>query len=73
MVKKGEVLFDLDPIDAKTQLDQAEKRLSISSEIRPTRLRAEVEGSIPNFEGTLIEAAPEWLYRQNLLCSGAFG
>ena len=54
---KGDVLFDLDPIDAKTQLDQAEKRFS-SLEIRSTRLRAEVEGSIPNFEDKLIEAAP---------------
>lgn len=57
MVKKGDVLFDLDPIDAKTQLDQAEKRFS-SLEIKSTRLRAEVEGSIPNFEDKLIEAAP---------------
>lgn len=57
LVQKGDVLFDVDPIDAKTQLDQAQKRFS-SLEIKSIRLRAEVDGSIPEFSDELIEAAP---------------
>lgn len=57
IVKKGGILFDIDPIDAKTQLDQAQKRFA-SLEIKSTRLRAEVDGMIPNFSDALIEAAP---------------
>ena len=56
-VQKGDVLFDVDPIDAKTQLDQAQKRFS-SLEIKSIRLRAEVDGTIPEFSDKLIEAAP---------------
>ena len=57
LVSKGDVLFDLDPIDAKTQLDQANKRLS-SLQIKSTRLRAEVDGTLPSFSDELIETAP---------------
>ena len=56
-VSKGEVLFDIDPVDAKTQLDQAQKRLG-SLRIRSTRLKAEIDGSVPNYSSELIEAAP---------------
>ena len=56
-VSKGAVLFDIDPVDAKTQLDQAQKRLS-SLRIRSTRLKAEIDGTVPNYESELIEAAP---------------
>ena len=28
-MKKGQLLFDIDPIDAKTQLDQAQKKVFI--------------------------------------------
>lgn len=56
-VSKGDVLFDIDPIDAKTQLDQAEKRYA-SSEIKAIRLRAEVDGAIPYFEDKLVQSAP---------------
>ena len=57
IVKKGSILFDIDPIDAKTQLDQAQKRFA-SLEIKSTRLRAEVDGTVPDFSDALIEAAP---------------
>tara|TARA_B100000242_G_C43048296_1_gene489455 strand:+ start:821 stop:2125 length:1305 start_codon:yes stop_codon:yes gene_type:complete len=56
-VKKGDLLFDIDPIDAKTQLDQAQKRYS-SLVIKSLRLRAEVEGTNPEFSQELIESAP---------------
>ena len=56
-VQKGDVLFDVDPINAKTQLDQAQKRFS-SLEIKSIRLRAEVDGTIPEFSDKLIEASP---------------
>ena len=56
-VSKGAILFDIDPVDAKTQLDQAQKRLS-SLRIRSTRLKAEIDGSVPNYSSDLIEAAP---------------
>ena len=56
-VSKGAVLFDIDPVDAKTQLDQAQKRLS-SLRIRSTRLKAEIDGTVPNYSSELIEAAP---------------
>ena len=56
-VKKGAVLFDIDPIDAKTQLDQAQKRFA-SLKIKSTRLKAEVEGILPRFSNDLMEDAP---------------
>ena len=56
-VEKGELLFDIDPVDAKTQLDQAQKRQS-SLKIKAIRLQAEVDGTTPNFTDELIEAAP---------------
>ena len=57
VVYKGDVLFDIDPIDAKTQLDQAQKRYS-SLKIKSTRLKAEVDGLLPNFSEELVLAAP---------------
>lgn len=57
VVKKGDILFDIDPIDAKTQLDQAQKRFS-SLKIKTIRLRSEVEGNLPQFSDALIDAAP---------------
>jgi adhesin transport system membrane fusion protein len=56
-VKKGDLLFDIDPIDAKTQLDQAQKRYSTLS-VKSIRLKAEVDNSVPNFPQNLIEEAP---------------
>ena len=56
-VKKDDILFDIDPIDAKTQLDQAQKRFA-SLKIKSTRLKAEVDGIIPVFSEELMQAAP---------------
>lgn len=57
LVSKGDILFDIDPIDAKTQLDQAQKR-SASLSIKSIRLRAEIDGTAPDFSSDLIEASP---------------
>jgi adhesin transport system membrane fusion protein len=56
-VARGDILFDIDPIDAKTQLDQAQKRYA-SLSIKVTRLKAEVQGVLPNFSENLMETAP---------------
>lgn len=56
-VEKGQLLFDIDPVDAKTQLDQAQKRQA-SLKIKAIRLQAEVDGVTPKFSEKLIEAAP---------------
>ena len=56
-VTKGQLLFDIDPIDAKTQLDQAQKRYS-TLQVKSNRLKAEVESALPNFPQNLIEEAP---------------
>ena len=56
-VIKGNLLFDIDPIDAKTQLDQFQKRFA-SLLIKQIRLEAEVSSSTPNFQQDLVEAAP---------------
>ena len=56
-IKEGELLFDIDPIDAKTQLDQAQKRYSTLS-VKFIRLKAEVDEKIPDFPQPLMEAAP---------------
>ena len=56
-IKKGELLFDIDPIDAKTQLDQVQKRYSTLS-VKSIRLDAEITGSAPSFPQAILEAAP---------------
>ena len=56
-IKAGELLFDIDPIDAKTQLDQAQKRYSTLS-VKSIRLKAEVDNITPNFPQPIMEAAP---------------
>ncbi len=58
MVSKGDILYDIDPIDAKTQLDQAQKRFA-ALQIKSLRLKAEVSGDIPSFSDTLLTSAPE--------------
>ena len=55
-VKREELLFDIDPVDAKTQLDQAQKRYSTLT-VKSIRLKAEVENTTPDFSQDLIEAA----------------
>lgn len=56
-VKKNELLFDIDPLDAKAQLNQAQKRFT-SLAIKAIRLNAEVEKITPEFPSDLIEASP---------------
>ncbi len=56
-ITEGQLLFDIDPIDAKTQLDQAQKRYSTLS-VKAIRLKAEVENIVPSFSEELIEASP---------------
>ena len=55
-VEREELLFDIDPIDAKTQLDQAQNRYSTLT-VKSIRLTAEVENTTPYFSPDLIEAA----------------
>ena len=57
VVRKGDILFDIDPIDAKTQLDQIRKRLK-ALDIKTARLEAEVNGQSPNFSNDLLEEEP---------------
>ena len=56
-VKLGQLLFDIDPIDAKTQLDQIQKRHSTLT-VKSIRLQAEVENISPEFTQSIIEATP---------------
>ncbi len=53
-VKKGQLLFDIDPVDAKTQLDQIQKRLS-NLTVKAVRLKAEVDNVTPEFSQKLVE------------------
>ena len=57
-VGKGQLLFDIDPVDAKTQLDQAQKRF-LSLTVKSVRLKAEIDNSYPNFSPELLEEAPD--------------
>ena len=57
-IEAGELLFDIDPVDAKSQLDQAQKRYSTLS-VQSIRLKAEVENSTPKFPVSIMEAAPD--------------
>ena len=57
LVKKGDLLFDIDPVEAKTQLDQAQKRFATLL-IKKIRLKAEVVNATPDFKKDLVETAP---------------
>lgn len=57
LVSKGDLLFDIDPIEAKAQLNQAQKRWA-SLLIKQVRLEAEVSNSTPNFQKDLVDSAP---------------
>ena len=56
-VEKGELLFEIDPIDAKTSYDQALQRLT-SLRIQEIRLSSEVPGEEPEFSGNLVDMSP---------------
>ena len=57
IIEEGQLLFDIDPIDAKTQLDQIQKRYSTLL-VKSIRLKAEVDRDTPSFPETILEAAP---------------
>lgn len=57
LVLKGDLLFDIDPVDAKAELNRAQKR-SAGLAIKQLRLEAEVANSTPNFQQELVDAAP---------------
>ena len=57
LVQKGDLLFDIDPVDAKTQLDQVQKR-SAALLIKQIRLEAEIANVILNFQQDLVDVAP---------------
>ncbi len=54
LVNKGDILFEIDPIDAKTLYDQALQRLS-TLKIKVIRLNAEILDEEPKFTEDLIE------------------
>ena len=56
VVENGEILFEIDPIDAKTSYDQALQRIS-SLKIQEIRLTAEVLNQTPNFSDDLIKSS----------------
>ena len=56
-VEPGELMFEIDPIDAKTSLDQATQRLA-SLKIQQARLAAEITGTEPKFSLELSNLAP---------------
>lgn len=57
LVQKGDLLFDIDPVDAKAELNKAQKRFAALL-IKQIRLEAEVTNSIPDFQQKLVESAP---------------
>jgi adhesin transport system membrane fusion protein len=56
-VDPGELMFEIDPIDAKTSLDQASQRLA-SLQIQQARLSAEITETEPEFSLELSQLAP---------------
>jgi adhesin transport system membrane fusion protein len=56
-VKKDQLLFDIDPIDTKTKLDQAQKRF-VSLTVKSIRLKAEIENEVPKFSAEVAEKVP---------------
>ena len=70
-ISKGDILFDIDPIEAKSQLDQFQKRF-VSLEIKAIRLRSEVKGIMPDFSADLIDAAPSTVSTELALYKARF-
>ncbi len=56
LVEKGDILLEIDPIDAKTSYDQALQRLS-SLKIQEIRLTAEVLNQEPKFSDEFIQSS----------------
>lgn len=56
IVNQGDVLFEIDPIEAKTQLDQViDRQSTLLTKI--IRLKAEVQSTTPNFSKEELQAA----------------
>lgn len=56
VVKEGDALFDIDPIEAKSQLEQQRRRFAVLR-AKEIRLQAEVDGELPTFPTDLqVEA-----------------
>ena len=58
VVNEGDVLFDIDPVETKTQLDQALTRYW-ANDVKATRLRAEVKQKKPSFSEDQLHQVPE--------------
>ncbi len=56
-VTVGQILVEIDPVDAKTAFDQAEQTLA-SLKIQRERLFAEISGEILKFDPDLMDLAP---------------
>ena len=57
-VEQGDILFEIDPIDASSELNQMEKRYA-ALQIKEIRLRAEIADESPQFPDDLRASAPE--------------
>jgi membrane fusion protein, adhesin transport system len=57
IVAEGDVMFELDPIDANSELNRLEQRLA-SLDIKALRLRAEIDGGRFSIPAELAEISP---------------
>lgn len=57
VVSEGDILFEVDPIDASSELNRYLQR-DAAMEIKETRLRAEISGENPTFSSELRARAP---------------
>ena len=67
-VSVGELLFEIDPIEAKASFEQARQRLA-SLEIQEIRLAAEITGDALNFSSELLSVAPTVVATEKALFS----
>ena len=67
-VSVGELLFEIDPIEAKASFEQARQRLA-SLEIQEIRLAAEITGDSLNFSSELLSVAPTVVATEKALFS----
>ena len=56
VVSEGEILFELDPVDASSELNRLNQRLA-GLDIKEIRLRAEIEGTELDIPGELAAAS----------------
>lgn len=58
IVKAGDILFELDPVDANSELNRVQQRLNALS-IKELRLRAEIDGAKLEITAALTANAPD--------------